>query len=216
MFVVTTSASCATRRAIEVPLYTEFEAEYDIIEGSENDWRKIELRWAPDDADSDSLAEQPFATLYRESDPTAVARELSSMSDALEGVEPRSGSQWVVDHLRDVKTIYRFTPHSGDEEALDALRAVLIGIQNETRGLVYAEGEGWSNPDGDQITWEFSEQGNEGEWWVAVLNDAGEWQSYWIELSDPADQRAFREGRVLEGREDDRDEDEDEPPESQN
>ncbi|WP_437524633.1 hypothetical protein WME79_36385 [Sorangium sp. So ce726] len=204
MFVVTKSAVCATRHSIEVPLYSDFEADYDIVSGVEADWQEIELRFAPDDADPSDPPAKPFATMYRESDPAAVAEEIASMIDLLEGVEPRSGAEWVAEHLRDVRAIYSFTPHythdeARDDEAMEALRAVMTCIQRETTGLIYADGEGWSNQDGYQITWEFSEsRAHEGDWWVAVLGDDGEWQTFCIELSDPDDQRTFREGRAPE------------------
>jgi hypothetical protein len=209
MFVVTKSASCATHDAISLRLYSDFEADYDIVQGTEADWQEVQLRWAPDDAGPDYPPEESFATVYRKTGPAEVAEELASMLEDLEGVEPHTGAKWVAEYLRDVRTIYAFTPHGGDDETLAALRAVIIGIQNEADGLFYADLEGWSNQDHYQITWEFSDRHHEGEWWVAVLDENGEWRPYWIELSDPDDQRAFREGRVLEGR-DDEDEDEDE------
>lgn len=51
MFVVTKSARCASHDAISLRLYSDFEADYDIVQGTEANWQKIQLRWAPDDTD---------------------------------------------------------------------------------------------------------------------------------------------------------------------
>lgn len=60
-----------------------------------------------------------------------------------------------------------------------------------------AEGEGWSNQDSCQVTWEFDhEDGQEGSRRVAILDPAGRWISLSLDLSDRARCRAFREGRV--------------------
>ncbi|WP_437995288.1 amidase family protein [Sorangium sp. So ce185] len=62
-------------------------------------------------------------------------------------------SSRVTEYLRDVRTIYSFTPHDAHDEAMDALRAVMTCIQRETARLVYADGEGWSNQDGYRPRW---------------------------------------------------------------
>lgn len=209
MLVVSQSNVCPSRHAIEVPLFSDFDADYEIRSGTEDDWREIELVFVPNDEDEDedddeeededeeSDPEGDFATIFREPDPTAVRAELDEIIQELDGVEPASGAAWVADYLRSAKTIYRFTPHHEDFElAMEALRAVMWGIQKESAGIAYAEGEGWSNQDGCQVTWEFDrEDGLEGAWQVAVLDSAGHWQSFSLELSDRAQCRAFREGR---------------------
>lgn len=51
------------------------------------------------------------------------------MLDLLEGVEPRSRATCVAGYLRDVRTIDSLTPRDADDEAMDALRAVMTCIQ---------------------------------------------------------------------------------------
>lgn len=155
MLVVSNSEVCPSRHAFEVPLYSDFEADYDIRRGTETDWREVELCFSPDAAspEEDPDPDNDFATVFREPDPAAVSAELAELILELEGVEPASGARWVANYLRGARTIYRFSAHHDDhDQAMAALTAVMACIQRETRGISYAEGEGWSNQDGCQVT----------------------------------------------------------------
>ena len=209
MLVVTERAACASMHTIEVPLYSDFAADYDILRGSEEDWREIQLVFtsdtddSPEDgdgADGEEMRDE-FATIDREPDEAAVRAEAEEMVAELSRVEPSSGASWVIERLRRARTIYRFTPHHGDfERAMTALRAVMWCIQREVAGINYAEGEGWSNEDGCLVTWEFDrEDGHEGPWHAAVLDPSGGWTTFRMDLGDPAHRRAFREGRLPAG-----------------
>jgi hypothetical protein len=198
IFLATRSEKCASLDSIEVPLLTDFEATYDIAQGTDQDWSEITLRFLPDDASPDEPPDTPFATIYRHADPTTVTEQISEWRKQLESVQPYSGAHWVRHYLRSVRTVYAFTPHGIDEETMTALRAVISGIQHEVSAILYAENEGWSNEDGYQITWQFGDPPSrtEEEWWVAVLANNDEWQTYCINLAKPEDIRFFREGNL--------------------
>jgi len=203
MLVVSTDSACPPLDAIEVPLFSDFEADYEIRGGTEADWREIELRFAPDDRDDEAPPDpdDDFATIYRDVDPQRVQEQVDDFIEELAHIEPNRGAQWVAARLRAARTIYSFTPHHADRDtAMEALRAVLWSIQQRSAGLCYAEGEGWSNTDGNLVTWEFDHEDRlEGPWWCAVLDADDRWVAFRIDLANAEHRRAFREGRVPAG-----------------
>jgi hypothetical protein len=217
MDVVSHSLACPSLQAIEIPLFSEFDASYEIRGGTEDDWREIELLWVEPDDDEDeddgfdaretgrSAVDghdpaDEFATIIRRVNPAEVAKYVESFREELltGGVRPERGSRWVADWLQGAQTWYSFTPHSSDrdDEAMDVLRAIMWSIQRDTNGLAYADLEGWSNQEGDQITWQFTERPHTGLWWFAVLDDSGAWQRCRIDLSDTRQCEEFRSGRI--------------------
>jgi hypothetical protein len=220
ILIVSESAECPSRHAIEVPLYSDYAADYEVRKGTEDDWEEVELLFTAESDDDDDEDDQetggeeedeteggeemrePFATIYRKTSEAKVRAEVESMLEQLVGVQPASGAEWVKDLLGRAKSVFSATPHhpTDPERAMDALRAVLSCIRREVKGLNYAEGEGWSNGDGCLITWEFDhEERLRGKWWAAVLDADGEWTEFQMDLGNAALRRAFREGRVPDG-----------------
>jgi protein-disulfide isomerase-like protein with CxxC motif len=68
-------------------------------------------------------------------------------------------------------------------------------IWQKIQGILQADGEGFSNEEGYHILWQFSED-VDGPWNCAVLNAAGAWENFSMELGDKAQQDAFLNGTV--------------------
>ncbi len=60
-----------------------------------------------------------------------------------------------------------------------------------------ADGEGFSNEDGDHVLWQFSEDVS-GLWWMAVYRE-GAWCPFQMDLGNAEHRSAFFEGRVPPG-----------------
>jgi hypothetical protein len=126
-----------------------------------------------------------------------VAEDLENLAVA----EPRCNAEWVADFLRGVKTIYLFQILSGVDvnDGWDYLRDLMHEMCEGYEGILYAEGEGFSNETGYHVTWEFSERAS-GEWWMALYDArTDDWRCFQMELSNPAHREAFCSGRVPEG-----------------
>jgi hypothetical protein len=195
MLVVSRDGNCPSLDTIEVPLFSDFDADYDVRQGTELDWREIELSFATDQRADD------FATIYRHVDPKSIAKYLEGWRESLAHAEPRRAASWLRQWLSGARTVYSFTPHHRNmDKAMAALRVVIQSIRLATGGIAYAEGEGWSNDDGYLVTWEFDrEQGLAGNWRCAVLDAEERWVGFQIELGNPHHRKAFREGRVPDG-----------------
>jgi hypothetical protein len=110
--------------------------------------------------------------------------------------KPESGVEWLADYLAEVKTIYAFQHLQGSEtedggNALHALRATLW---ERGDAIIQADLEGFTNEDGYQIVWQFSDSVS-GPWNMGVLQD-GVWHHFSMDLGDPDHRAAFLRGEV--------------------
>jgi hypothetical protein len=204
MLVLTPTATAASLDAVDVALYSDFEADYEVLAGTDDDWSELSLFFRDDDApdDFEPGPEDRFATIDRRA-VTPGDTEIADMIEELEGgIEPNAGARWVSGQLAGVRCLYSATAqhHDRHDEALEALRAVLWGIQRGVGGLLYCDFEGYSNEEGDQITWELTDRSDRsGLWWVALRDEPGGWLRFQMDLADAAHRDAFRAGRVPPG-----------------
>ena len=165
-----------------------------LMEGSAVNWRRIGVTHA-DGSWAFDIDRSPVAGTK-----SAGAREIELFRHGLEGVEPAANVQWVVQYLSGVRTIYTFRCANGLSEtpAFGLVNDLIESFQQDgPGGVLYAELEGWSNEDGQHITWEFSERVT-GVWWMALRGDGG-WNVFQMELGNRNSQRAFRAGEVPAG-----------------
>jgi len=133
-------------------------------------------------------------------DACLVAEEISEFIEELDGARPRNASQWLQGWLLGVKAIYAFQilgacRSAADWDAIGAFRSCL---QDRLGGVTQADAEGFSNEDGHQIVWQFSDDVT-GHWQMAVLTESGGWTHFEMDLGNISHRRAFWEGKVPPG-----------------
>jgi hypothetical protein len=128
------------------------------------------------------------------------AEELAETIDEVSGCKPASAAAWLKKYLSSIKTIYAFQVlQSADEgDGWPAVRAAMSACKEHAGGIQQADGEGFSNEEGFHILWQFSDEVT-GSWWMAVLDEKGEWVTYQMELGNKKHRKAFKEGRVPDG-----------------
>jgi hypothetical protein len=128
-----------------------------------------------------------------------AAEELEEFIEELEDLKPASGAEWLRSFLPGVKAIYAFQILSGFDKEVgwSAIGTVKSKLWNELGGILQADGEGFSNEDGYQVVWQFSDRVS-GPWWMGVLKD-GAWVHFEMELGDKAQRDAFFQGDVPAG-----------------
>jgi hypothetical protein len=123
--------------------------------------------------------------------------EIEEFKAEIKDCEPKTAVPWLQSFFEATKVIYAFEiqkdAHKDNNfDVIDCIRDV---IMSRTSGILQADGEGFSNDEGDHILWQFEDDEIEGELFVAVLDNKGKWQKYEIELSNPLDQKKFRNGK---------------------
>jgi hypothetical protein len=169
-----------------------------VIAGTAKNWREIRVTY-PDDSWSFDIVRFPV-------DKTGPgAQELDSLrgelaGDEFAGVEPAVNVQWVAQYLTRIKTLYQFRCPIGfsSQPAFELLQEIIDSFRNEGPfGLLYAQFEGWSNENGQNITWEFDDVVTGGQW-MALRGENG-WSVFQVELGNRAHRRAFCAGKVPAG-----------------
>jgi hypothetical protein len=138
--------------------------------------------------------------LERVKDALALA-EVQEFLDELEDAKPRSGAAWVSDYLRLTKVIYlcQFLQLAFEKEYGHVPADLLRGLKSHLgSGIIQADGEGFSNEDGFQVTWDFSDS-VAGLWEMAILGKEGEWINFEMDLGNPAHRVAFLAGQLPAG-----------------
>jgi hypothetical protein len=126
--------------------------------------------------------------------------ELEEFAEELSDAKPSSAAEWLRNFLPGVKVIYAFQILSGGHDDYDwkPVHVVWQRIHGALGGIVQADDEGFSNREGHHILWQFSEDVT-GSWTMAVLNEAGEWQPFEMDLGNPEHRAAFQAGQVPTG-----------------
>lgn len=122
--------------------------------------------------------------------------EIADFIEDTRDCKPESGVQWLVEYLAEVKTIYSFQHLQGadTEEGGNALHALRAALWERGDAIIQADLEGFTNEDGYQIVWQFSDSVS-GPWNMAVLQD-GTWHQFTMDLGDPDHRAAFFRGEV--------------------
>jgi hypothetical protein len=127
--------------------------------------------------------------------------ELEELIDDVEGCEPASAVHWLQDFLPRVKAIYAFQIlHAGAEQGggWQAIHSLQGEIWGTTKGILQADGEGFSNESGHHILWQFSASAK-GPWNLAVLGSDGNWVSFEMDLGNKSQREEFKAGKVPAG-----------------
>jgi hypothetical protein len=124
--------------------------------------------------------------------------EITEFLEELRDCKPETGVQWLAEYLAEVRTVYAFQHLQGSdtEEGGNALHALRSALWERGDAIIQADGEGFTNEDGYQIVWQFSDAVS-GPWNMAVLQD-GIWHHFRMDLGDPQHRAAFLDGEVPE------------------
>lgn len=123
--------------------------------------------------------------------------ELEEFKEFIQDYKPASAVQWLTSYFEKVKVIYAFQLLNaiyGDNN-FDILDIVKETIWEHTGGILQADHEGFTNEAGMHILWQFDEDAM-GEWDCAVINNAGEWDNFRMELGDTQQRDAFQKGEI--------------------
>jgi hypothetical protein len=128
------------------------------------------------------------------------ADELAEFMDEVAGTRPINAAVWLKNYLSKVKVIYAFQLLEGTdvENGWARLHAVYSYVWNRAKGILQADGEGFSNEDGFTVVWQFSETVN-GPWNMAVLTSDDIWTSFEMDLGNKDQRAAFLRGEVPSG-----------------
>jgi len=125
--------------------------------------------------------------------------ELNEFLQEAAVARPRAAGEWLRTLLPRVQVIYAFQLLGGTDHAngWDGVHAVQTYIWNQVGGILQADREGFTNEDGDQITWDFSDR-VAGLWNMASLK-GDKWVAFRMELSDKKQREQFLDGEVPKG-----------------
>ena len=126
---------------------------------------------------------------------TIGAKAIQEFQEELEEMRPESGAAWVGEYLERVEVIYAVQLLEGIEhdDAWPLLDVVQGGISEAVGGIVQADAEGFMNEIGEYITCDFPE-GMDGLVRAAVLDAAGDWHAFDLDLANKKQLAAFRDG----------------------
>jgi hypothetical protein len=164
----------------------------ETTQGSGNGWTEIVLKHA---------SGEEIALIERNQTEGGLgAEELAEFVEEVEAYKPTNAVHWLKSYLPRVKVIYAFQVLSGTEteDGWARLHAVHAYIWNRAKGLLQADGEGFSNEDGYTILWQFGANVS-GNWNLAILTDNGTWTSFEMDLGNLAQRDAFQRGEVPSG-----------------
>ena len=148
----------------------------NVVEGTDDSWTELLLTGASDIAAIERNLVSP-GSLGEE--------EIEEFLEEIESARPKSAARWLSEYLPRVQVICAFQLlGSQSEEAGSALYLVLQALKEATDGIIQADNEGFSNPDGSHILWQFADN-VEGPWQMAVLADDGGWLTFRMELRRP-------------------------------
>lgn len=126
--------------------------------------------------------------------------ELDEFIEEIADCHPGSAVKWLLKFFDKVKVIYAFQLLNAatDDDNYPIVDGVRTAIWNQTRGIMQADGEGFTNEDGYHILWQFHD-GVTGEWSMAVRNLFGQWTRFTMDLGNREQRKQFFDGKVPKG-----------------
>lgn len=128
------------------------------------------------------------------------AEELEEFDEFIEDNYPKSAVNWLKNYFEEVKIIYAFQlfEPSLKDNNYTIVNFIQSFIWNRIGGILQSDGEGFTNEEGYHIIWQFDEN-VEGEWQMAVLNEAGVWEKFIMDLAEHEQREEFFKGKVPKG-----------------
>lgn len=122
--------------------------------------------------------------------------EIADFIEDLQDCRPESGVEWLVKYLDEVKTIYAFQHLQGSEteDGSNALHGLRSHLWERGEAILQADGEGFTNEEGYNIVWQFSDSVS-GPWNMGIYKD-DLWHHFKMDLGDPDHREAFLNGDV--------------------
>lgn len=164
-------------------------------EAVSNLWQTIEVV----DENDDVVAVLTRDLVDTEDQDSVGADDIKNFIENLDDASPRSAAEWVQRYLGRCTVVYCFQILNAINSAngWDVVRELMSALRDYCGGISHAEGEGFSNEEGYQITWEFMDE-TKGDWAMAV-RDGGQWLKFRMDLGDGSHRDAFKAGRCPEG-----------------
>lgn len=128
----------------------------------------------------------------------AIEETVRGLLDAPKPILPANAVRWLCQYMKRVQVIYNFSPLAALDSELgwELFDTVWTRVRKEIPGIVYCQGEGFTNEEGSQITYEFT-NALSGEVRAAVLSEDGvTWQDFDLDLSSAEDRSSFEQGRL--------------------
>lgn len=117
--------------------------------------------------------------------------------DEKEPVKPHSSVKWLCNYLSKVETVYVLRPQAAlyNEQGWEIFNEFWTNLK-DSRGIVHCDGEGFTNEEGAQITWEFP-GGASGDWKMALYDgDRNTWVEFTIDLANQEQRLLFLDGTL--------------------
>lgn len=189
--VLTTSDSCVAADLIERALKKDGHDSIVRCEADQDpdDWQQLIL--SHPDGSEIALIERDVVE-----DGSLADGEIQEFEEELDHTLPQSSAVWLREFFPRVRCIYSFQHLSGanSDSGFSALSCVRALFWSAAPGLLQADGEGFSNEHGYQITWEFSESVT-GTWWMGLLKE-GKWVHFQMDLGNREHRKAFKLGTI--------------------
>jgi hypothetical protein len=161
-----------------------------IEEGNDSSWSQLLLRHV--DGSEIALVEREVVAPGQWGE-----QELTELLREVEESRPLRAVEWLKHYFRHVKVVYAMQLLSGIKvnDAWAAVFRIQAYFWKKLGGILQADGEGFSNREGQHILWQFHGP-QTGDLDVAVLNDAGEWKLFTLNMSNAAEVEAFQRGEI--------------------
>jgi hypothetical protein len=191
--VLSTSADCVSLSVLQSKLKEDkLRAKLSAEEGAPDDWTQLILRHAD---------ELEIALIERNlvEEGSLGSGELAEFVEEVAECKPANAAKWLVDYFSRVRCIYAFQVLSGTyhKNGWEILGAVKNGIWSAAPAILQADNEGFTNEEGYEILWQFSDSAK-GDWWMAVLQD-GQWKPFRMDLGNKRQRESFFQGQIPKG-----------------
>lgn len=127
-----------------------------------------------------------------------IADVVRRLLDDKEPVKPHSAVKWLCNYMTKVQTIYVLRPQQAlyDEQGWEIFNEFWTNLKDLEQGIVHCQGEGFTNEQGAQITWEFP-GGASGDWKMAVLDaEKDRWVEFTMDLANQEQRSLFLSGSL--------------------
>ena len=189
--VLTESDSAVPLDEIRTVLGPEFELVAE--EGDEREWAQLLMRHADG-------AEIALLKRNRVAPGELGQEELNGLETQILWVRPNRTVEWLIHYFSHVRVVYSMESMSGVdvEDGWSAIARVQAYLWKKSGGILQADGEGFTNREGQHVLWQFEGPQN-GDLDAAVMDDAGRWLPFTMDMADPKQVEAFRRGEVPKG-----------------